>query len=174
MEKVDQKKKGLVKIKGKGRMQEREEGEKKVKSIQDIYVVGPKKKLQQAFLSGRIDLTFPKRIHIVEQKTNLYENIWHTFLQSLKNENGAVPNTDIHRDRAVLIVPCDAPLMTSQEVEYFISHADMEKYDHVLGLVSREKLQHFYPQTKKPGIKMAYIHFKEDSFRLNNLHLVKP
>ena len=146
----------------------------KVKSIQDIYVVGPKEKLQQAFLSGRIDLTSPKRIHIVEQKTNLYENIWHTFLQSLKNENGARLNTDTHRDRAVLIVPCDAPLMTSQEVEYFISHADMEKYDHVLGLVSREKLQHFYPQTKKPGIKMAYIHFKEDSFRLNNLHLVKP
>ena len=146
----------------------------KVESIQDIYVVGPKEKLQQAFLSGRIDLTSPKRIHIVEQKTNLYENIWHTFLQSLKNENGARPNTDTHRDRAVLIVPCDAPLMTSQEVEYFISHADMEKYDHVLGLVSREKLQHFYPQTKKPGIKMAYIHFKEDSFRLNNLHLVKP
>ena len=146
----------------------------KVESIQDIYVVGPKEKLQQAFLSGRIDLTSPKRIHIVEQKTNLYENIWHTFLQSLKNENGARPNTDTHRDRAVLIVPCDAPLMTSQEVEYFISHADMEKYDHVLGLVSREKLQHFYPQKKTLGIKMAYIHFKEASFRINNLHMVKP
>lgn len=146
----------------------------KVESIQDIYVVGPKEKLQQALLSGRIDLKSPKRIHIVEQKTTLYQNIWHTFLQSLQDENAEAPNTKSHRDRTVLIVPCDAPLMTPQEVEYFISHADMEKYDLVSGLVSREKLQHFYPQKKTLGIKMAYIHFKEASFRINNLHMVKP
>jgi hypothetical protein len=64
--------------------------------------------------------------------------------------------------------------MTPQEVEYFVSHANMENYDHVLGLVSRKKLKYFYPQEGKPGIKMAYLHIKEDSFRINNLHLVKP
>jgi molybdopterin-guanine dinucleotide biosynthesis protein A len=143
-------------------------------SIQDIYVVGPKEKLQQVFLSGHIDLNYPKRIHILEQRENLYENIWHTFLQSLKDENGEAPNTESHRDRAVLIVPCDAPLVTPQEVEYFVSHADMENYDHVLGMVSREKLKYFYPRDGKPGIKMAYLHIREDSFRINNLHLVKP
>lgn len=145
-----------------------------VNSIQDIYIVGPKEKLDQVFLSGRVDLNSPKRIHIVEQRSNLYENVWHTFLQSLKDENGEVPSTDTHRDRAVLIVPCDSPLMTPHEVEYFISHADMENYDHVLGLVSRKKLEYFYPKDGKPGIKMAYLHIKEDSFRINNLHLVKP
>ncbi len=145
-----------------------------VESVRDIYVVGPKEKLDQVFLSARVDLKFPKRIHIVEQRANLYENVWHTFLQSLKDENGEVPNTDTHRDQSVLIVPCDAPLMTSREVEYFISRADMENYDHVLGIVSREKLKYFYPQGKKSGIKMAYLHIKEDSFRINNLHLVKP
>ena len=145
-----------------------------VESIQDIYIVGPKEKLNQVFLSGRVDLKSPKTIHIVEQKTNLYQNVWHTFLQSLKDENGELPNTDTHRDRAVLIVPCAAPMMTSQEVGYFISHANMENYDHVLGMVSREKLKYFYPQERKQGIKMAYLHLKEDSFRINNLHLVKP
>ena len=145
-----------------------------VESIQDIYVVGLKDKLKQVFLTGHVDLSFPKRIHIIEQKSNLYENVWHTFLQSLKNENGEVPNTESHRDQAILIVPCDAPLMTPQEVEYFISHANMENYDHVLGLVSQKKLKYFYPQKGKPGIKMAYLHIKEDSFRINNLHLVKP
>ncbi len=145
-----------------------------IESIQDIYVVGDKEKLQQVFLFGRVNLESPKRIHIVQQKTNLYENVWHTFLQSLKDENGEAPNTESHRDHAVLIVPCDAPMMTPQEVEYFISHADMENHDHVLGLVSREKLKYFYPQKGKPGIKMAYLHIKEGSFRINNLHLVKP
>ena len=144
----------------------------KVESIKDIYVVGPKDKLKQVFISGHLDMESPKRIHIVEQKFNLYENVWHTFLTSLNIENGETP--EAHRDRAVLIVPCDAPLMTPQEVQYFISNADMKNYDHVLGLTSREKLEPFYPKNKKPGIKMAYLHIKEKSFRINNLHLVKP
>ncbi|MZH05740.1 MAG: NTP transferase domain-containing protein [Nitrospinae bacterium] len=142
-----------------------------VKSIGDIYIVGSKNKLEQVLHSSRIDCEFPKRIHVVEQKANLYENVWQTFLQSQQVED---TNPAPHRDKAVLIVPCDAPLITPHEVEYFISHADMDRYDHVLGLVSREKLRHFYPRDGKPGIKMAYLHILEDSFRINNLHLVKP
>jgi 2-C-methyl-D-erythritol 4-phosphate cytidylyltransferase len=144
-----------------------------VQSIRDIYIVGLKDKLDQVLHSGRIDRQYPKRIHVVEQKANLYENVWQTFLQSQQVELEDVDTTP-HRDKAVLIVPCDAPLITPQEVEHFISHADMDRYDHVLGLVSREKLRHFYPQASKPGIKMAYLHIEEDSFRINNLHLVKP
>jgi len=142
-----------------------------VKSIGDIYIVGLKDKLDQVLHSSRLNLEFPKRIHVVEQKSNLYENVWQTFLQSQQVE---VSNSEKQRDKAVLIVPCDAPLITPQEVEYFISHADMNRYDHVLGLVSREKLQHFYPIENKPGIKMAYLHIQENSFRINNLHMVKP
>jgi 2-C-methyl-D-erythritol 4-phosphate cytidylyltransferase len=144
-----------------------------VQSIRDIYIVGLKEKLDQVLHSGRVDREYPKRIHVVEQKANLYENVWQTFLQSQQVELKDVDTTP-HRDKAVLIVPCDAPLITPQEVEHFISQADMDRYDHVLGLVSREKLRHFYPQASKPGIKMAYLHIKEDSFRINNLHLVKP
>ena len=142
-----------------------------VKSIGDIYIVGLKEKLDQVLRSSRLDLNFPKRIHVVEQKTNLYENVWQTFLQSQQVD---VANTEQQRNKAVLIVPCDAPLITPKEIEYFISHSDMNRYDHVLGLVSREKLKHFYPIGNKPGIKMAYLHIKENSFRINNLHLVKP
>jgi 2-C-methyl-D-erythritol 4-phosphate cytidylyltransferase len=172
--KVHHQNKAFLTINGKCIIHYIVESLQKVETIQDIYIVGPKEKLDQVFLSGRVDLNSPKRIHIVEQRANLYENVWHTFLQSLKDESGEAPNTDTHRDRAVLIVPCDAPLMTPQEVEYFISHSDMENYDHVLGLVSREKLKRFYPKEGKQGIKMAYLHIKEDSFRINNLHLVKP
>ncbi|MBT5471710.1 MAG: NTP transferase domain-containing protein [Nitrospina sp.] len=144
-----------------------------VESIGDIYIVGLKDQLDQVLHSSRIDREYPKRIHVVEQKANLYENVWQTFLQSqqVKPED---TDTAAHRDKAVLIVPCDAPLITPHEVEYFIANADMDNYDHVLGLVSREKLRHFYPQENKAGIKMAYLHIKEDSFRINNLHLVKP
>ena len=101
----------------------------------------------------------------------MYENVWQTFLQSQQVED---TNPTPHRDKTVLVVPCDAPLITPHEVEFFISNADMNRYDHVLGLVSRKKLRHFYPHDGKPGIKMAYLHIFEDSFRINNLHLVKP
>ena len=172
--KVHHQNKAFLTINGKCLIHYIVESLQKVETIQDIYIVGPKKKLDQVFLSGRVDLNSPKRIHIVEQRTNLYENVWHTFLQSLKDKNGEAPNTDTHRDRAVLIVPCDAPLITPQEVEYFLDHADMGNFDHVLGIVSRETLKYFYPKEGKQGIKMAYLHLKEDSFRINNLHLVKP
>ena len=142
-----------------------------VKSIGDIYIVGLKNKLEQVLHSSRIDCEFPKRIYVVEQKANLYENVWQTFLQS---QQVGDTNPTPHRDKTVLIVPCDAPLITPHEVEFFISNADMNRYDHVLGLVSRKKLRHFYPNNSKPGIKMAYLHILEDSFRINNLHLVKP
>ena len=105
-----------------------------VQSIRDIYIVGSTEKLDQVLHSGRIDRQYPKRIHVIEQKANLYENVWQTFLQSQQMELEDA-NTTPHRDKAVLIVPCDAPLITPQEVEYFISHADMNRYDHVLGLV---------------------------------------
>jgi molybdopterin-guanine dinucleotide biosynthesis protein A len=170
--KVHHQNKAFLTINGKCMVHYIVESLQKVKTIKDIYIVGPKEKLEQVFLSGHVDLESPKRVHIVEQKSNLYENVWHAFLKSLNVESGET--AEAHRDRAVLVVPCDAPLITPQEVQYFISNADMKNYDHVLGLTSREKLEPFYPEKKKPGIKMAYLHIKEKSFRINNLHLVKP
>jgi molybdopterin-guanine dinucleotide biosynthesis protein A len=147
-----------------------------VESINDIYVVGLKDKLAQTVEEGRIDTRFPKRIHIVEQRANLYENIWHTFLQTLRDGAGGAPDIDKpeNADKAVLIVPCDSPLITSHEVEYFISQCDMRKHDHIIGLTAEKNLEYFYPRDGLPGIRMAYLHLREKRCRINNLHLVKP
>ncbi len=147
----------------------------KVHSIADIYIVGSVDRLSETLKEAKTDLKFPKRIHLVEQKNNLYENIWHTFLKTLPQEAAAdeLENSPLG-DKAVLIVPCDSPLLTTHEVEHFITHCDVENYDHILGLTSRRNLEPFYPEDGKPGIKMAYLHLKENSFRINNLHLVKP
>jgi molybdopterin-guanine dinucleotide biosynthesis protein A len=147
----------------------------KVESIQNIYIVGLKDRLTKTLEEARIDLQSPKPIRIVEQKTNLYENIWATFLDTLPNQ-GDIPDLESspYRDKAVLIVPCDAPLITAHEVDYFIRSCDTEHYDHILGLVAKSVLRQFYPRDGKPGIKMSYLHLKENSYRINNLHLVKP
>jgi molybdopterin-guanine dinucleotide biosynthesis protein A len=146
-----------------------------VEAIARIFIVGQKEPLKAVLAEGNIGLDYPKPIYVIAQRANLYENIWHTFLESLPDSvNREEVDRTEYRDKAVLIVPCDSPLITPHEVEYFIRHADLENHDHVLGLTAEESLKHFYPADGKPGIKMAYLHLKEKSYRLNNLHLVKP
>ncbi|TDJ50856.1 MAG: hypothetical protein E2O44_03210 [Nitrospina sp.] len=146
-----------------------------VDSIQNIYVVGPKIQLMRHLAEDRIDLQAPKTITILEQRENLFENVWHTFLLTLPEPIAADQlETSPYRNRAVLVVPCDAPLITPHEIEYFIQNCDMENHDHVLGLTPETALRPFYPGPGQPGIKMAYLHLKENIYRINNLHLVKP
>ena len=148
-----------------------------VKSIKDIYIVGAKNKLKQTLSDSGVDFCYPKAIYLVEQQSNLYENIFQTFLKTIScGENSLTLDLKVsqNKDKAVLIVPCDSPLLTPHEVEYFISHSDTNKYDHILGLIPEESLKQFYPTERLPGIKMAYLHLKENNYRINNLHLVKP
>ena len=144
-------------------------------SVRDIYLVGPRKPLLHHLEKDGVDLAHPKKIHILEQKENLFENIWHSFLQTLPSPvKESQLEQSPYRNKAVLVVPCDSPLITPHEVEYFLQEADMDHYDHVLGLTPEESLEPFYPKDGLPGIQMAYLHMKEKRYRINNLHLVKP
>ena len=167
--------KAFLKINGKCIINYVVECLQQVESIKEIYIVGLEDRLRQTLEEAQVDFQSPKRIHIVPQRSNLYLNVWHTFLQTIDlDEDSPKLMHPENRDRAVLVVPCDSPLITPIEVEYFISHCDVENYDHILGLTAEKSLEHFYPKDNKPGIKMAYLHLQEKSFRLNNLHLVKP
>ncbi len=167
--------KAFLKINGKCIINYVVECLQQVESIKEIYIVGLEDRLRQTLEEAQVDFQSPKRIHIVPQRSNLYLNVWHTFLQTIDlDEDSPKLMHPENRDRAVLVVPCDSPLITPIEVEYFISHCDVENYDHILGLSAEKSLEHFYPKDNKPGIKMAYLHLQEKSFRLNNLHLVKP
>ncbi|GJL77112.1 MAG: hypothetical protein NPINA01_01010 [Nitrospinaceae bacterium] len=147
----------------------------KVNSIGEIYIVGLQDRLKEVVNGEEMDFEYLKPIHFFPQRSNLYENIWHTFLETIPgSEKVEDLKNSAYADKAVLIVPCDSPLLTSHEVEYFINHSDIENQDHVLGLTSRQNLEYFYPKDGKPGIKMSYLHLKENSYRINNLHLVKP
>lgn len=146
-----------------------------VDSVGGIFVVGEKEKLGKTLTGDGIDLTRPKPIRLLQQRQNLYQNIWHTFLATLPPDSGNTPlDAGPYRDRAVLIVPCDAPLITPFEVENFIRLGELDRYDHVLGMTPESSLRPFYPGAGKPGIRMAYLHLKEGNYRINNLHLVKP
>ncbi len=147
----------------------------RVNSIRAIYVVGAKETLGETLVQDGVNLVEPKPIHLLPQRENLYQNIWHTFLATLPADHDPETlETGPYRDRAALIVPCDAPLMSPFEVEYFINLSDPDHYDHVMGITPEASLEPFYPEGGKPGIRMAYLHLKEGNYRINNLHLVKP
>lgn len=144
-------------------------------TIGDIYIVGPKKRLMSALISSRINFKHPKKIQILEQKSNLLENVWYAFLESLPPLNGR-KDAEIADfvNKAVLVVPCDSPLITTHEVEHFIANCDLERHDYILGLTPEKSMQYFYPTGHRPGIKMAYLHMREKNYRINNLHMVRP
>jgi GTP:adenosylcobinamide-phosphate guanylyltransferase len=147
----------------------------KASAIADIYIVGPKKKLMSALSRTQIDFNQPKKIHILEQKATLLENVWHAFNESLPPLNSRKhTETEAFVNKAVLVVPCDSPLITTHEVEHFIANCDLNRYDYILGLVPEKSMEYFYPTGHRPGIKMAYLHLREKNYRINNLHMVRP
>lgn len=143
--------------------------------VRNIYIVGMRDELKKNLRHEGIDFHHPKPIHLLEQRENLYQNVWYAYKESLPEpvEDDRVEQAPYY-DKAILVVPCDSPFITSHEIDYFAAHADMENYDYVLGLTSEKDMRPFYPRKEHPGIKMAYLHLKEDKYRLNNLHLIKP
>jgi GTP:adenosylcobinamide-phosphate guanylyltransferase len=168
--------KALLKIKGKFVIQLVIEALQQVPQINRIFVAGPSNKITSAFNTAGINTSSPKKIRVVRQMPNLVENAWHAFLESLPTCHCEGPERNLtpYKDRAVLIVPCDAPLITPREITHFIDHCDLERYDYIVGLTPESSMTHFYPRDGVPGIKMAYLHMRRMNYRINNLHMVRP
>lgn len=117
-------------------------------------------------------------VKIVEQKRNLMENGWEGFLQTIPEyrRTGVLTEAIVrdYRDKPILGVPGDVPLITVAEVSEFIGRCDMERFDYCAGITAEEILNAFGPRKGMPGIKMATFHVRDGNFRQNNLHMVKP
>lgn len=143
--------------------------------IENIFIVGPKEELEIKIRKASRFLNANKKITIVQQKSNLLKSSWSTFLETLHNQPSNTAQTLFkNREKAVLYLAGDNPLITHHEISEFLSNCEIEKYDYFLGITPEDNLKHFYPSKEKRGIKMAYLPTREKLFRLNNLHLVKP
>ncbi len=148
--------------------------------INDIYIVGPKKRIEEALATDRITAS-SGRITVLEQWDNLFENVWNGFLSTIP---GHTPQTspESYRgtpwwNKVVLAVSGDIPLLTPYEVDEMLEKADPAHYDYLPGITRNTSLAYYYPQRrkkgvkKKRGIKHAYFHFAEGLVRQNNMHL---
>ncbi|MDH4183694.1 MAG: nucleotidyltransferase family protein [Nitrospinota bacterium] len=145
-----------------------------VERVGRIFIIGDKTKLD--YYVSRFKGTLPnKPITTLEQDGSLLENIWAGFIGSIDGYQQGMENTDLAiKEKVVLLMPGDTPLISPAEINQFLDGADMEKFDYAAGMTQEAVMARYYPAQGKPGIKMAYLHFKEGRFRINNLHLARP
>ena len=146
--------------------------------INTVYLVGNVEKLKDTLLQhGHEKELASGKVQVVEQGNTLIENIWRCFLVSIDGElTETNKKISENEDKKLLILTGDSPLVTVDEIDYFLEKANMDRFDYVIGLTDIENLKKFYPNKKRglPGITMAPLNFKEKLYRINNLHLARP
>jgi len=168
--KVFKQNKALLDVAGKPILRHIIEVLKACDEISRVVVVGPKDKFLDAV--GDMD------VMIVEQKRSLAENAWEGFLMTIPEYRDTMVLTDEiiqqYRNKHVLFLSGDIPLLSARELKQFISLCDMDEYDYIAGITSEEILKLFGPRKGRPGIKMATFHTRDGNFRQNNLHMARP
>jgi hypothetical protein len=146
-----------------------------VPEVSEVWVVGNAERLEAA-LGGEFRAGLIKPLHIVGQFRNLYENGWETYRRLLPGAppEGRDPVGD-ELDLPVLFLSCDLPFATEQEISVFVQRALATGADYVMGLVTEESMEPFYPVAPgEPGIRMAYFNLREGRVRQSNLHVIRP
>lgn len=140
--------------------------------VRCIFVVGDKPRLEAAI---RADGVRSKPVTVIAQGRNLLENVWRGFIATLDGyTEGAEKDNPDFAGRVILGLPGDSPLITPEEIDYFIGEADMTKFDYAVGLTPAVSLARFQPSAGRPGIRMTSLHLREGLFRISNLHLARP
>ena len=143
--------------------------------VNRIFIVGDQDRIQKSIARNIRALKAPAKIIALEQRRNLFENAFVAFDKALEIEkkNNRIPEW-VDEEKAMLYMPGDTPLVTSQEIDEFLEQCDVNSIDYSLGMSTEEGLTPFYPTRKERGIKMAYFYVKGKKYRQNNLHLIKP
>lgn len=171
--------KALLEIEGKAVLVHVISALQRCRYVSRVFVVGPGKRIRKALERTSAGEAWQKEVIVLEQWNTLLENGWNTFLATLPahGPDGEPLSVETLRSRyegkAVLVLGADMPLLTHYELEEFIEGCDMDRYDYVLGMTSEEHLKPYYPAKGKPGIRLAYFHFKDSRERQNNLHMIR-
>lgn len=142
-----------------------------------IFVVGDRARLEAALSVANNPFQGRRPITLIEQGNSLYDNVWTAFLHTLP---GYEPGMDWQlyaesaADKAVLVMPGDIPLATPAEIDAFVDHCDLTRYDYFLGLTPESALEPYAPQAGRLGIRMTHFPLRDMKVRQNNLHVVKP
>lgn len=147
-----------------------------VRSIDQIVVIGPQKMIMDAIERSLPDALFEKRIVVLNKKARLFENIQNMYegSPSVRKETTDLCVLPQIVPPPALFLPAEIPLVTTQEIEAFISGSDLSEYDTCLGVTREETLGLFHPEGEKPGFGLKGFSVKGEAYRMTHLHLVRP
>jgi GTP:adenosylcobinamide-phosphate guanylyltransferase len=144
------------------------------KLVRRICIVGPSAQLEQALNERREPPAQGKTLMLCEQGESLFHNVWNAFLQLVPEARSVIEPPPVVREKSLLYISGDVPLVTPFEIDSFLQSCDRSRYDYFLGIASAEHLTFCRPRLGIPGIGTHFFHIKEGKFRQNNLHVVKP
>ncbi len=141
-------------------------------SIGHIYLAGPAGELEEVLPAHSPRLT------IVDQIGKMLANTWAAIRACEKDH--ASESEAAFRQRPMLFVSSDLPLISSQAVDDFVARcaqqdaAAEEPYALLAGVAEEASLRPFYPQGEKAGIVRPYVHLSSGCFRLSNIYVARP
>ncbi len=142
--------------------------------VDRICIIGPHEQIERTLAEHYGPPTRGKGLILCEQSESLFHNVWKSFLEITPEARSADPPSPAVREKSILYISGDVPLVTPFEIDSFLRGCDRARYDYSLGIAAAEHLTFFRPHLGTPGISTHFFHIKEGKFRQNNLHLVKP
>ena len=143
-----------------------------------IFVVGDAARIERSLAEPGSPVRRARPIVVVPQGNTLYDNVWAALRAILGNDAPPSPASDdlapAVRDRVVLVVTGDAPLLVTEEIDDFVDATDLMRFDYCLGVTAEATLAAYYPCDGRPGITMTYWDLRELAWRQANLHLFRP
>jgi len=147
--------------------------------VSRIFIVGPREEILEALERCGCLSQGDKEIIVMDQWNTMLENAWNTFHATVPTVTPeGTPLSDEEReaqykDKVVLVLGADIPLVTPNELNEFIENCDVSRYDYFMGMTGEENLRPYYPAKGSPGIHFAYFCFRDSKERQNNLHLIR-
>jgi hypothetical protein len=178
---VKEENKAFLRIKGKTSLSFVIDSLRESTTIGKIAVVGPRERLRDTLSKEQREAFETGRLHIVSQRRNIIENVRAGFFSFLPftheemqtGEEILTRRSNEYREKPILVLPSDIPLVLPSEIDQFANAAHMDRYDYAIGITAEDVLSRFYPTAETPGIRMSYFQTREGAFRQNNLHIGK-
>ena len=142
------------------------------RNIDQIFVVGPVEELLDE-LTGS-----PERVRVIAQRGKMLTNAW-AGIEAAEDRHRNDPLVPI-KDRPLLVVSCDLPLITGRAVDDFIVRcARIDNASEVpgallVGCADEPGVTPFYPEDGKQGIKRPFVELAGGRLRLANIYVGRP
>ncbi len=141
-------------------------------NIDQVFVVGPAEELMEE-LAG-----FPSRVRVIAQRGNMLSNCW-AGIEAAEDRHRFDLTVPV-KERPLLIISCDLPLVTARSIDDFIArcarmdNASEHPYAMLVGVADEPGVKPFHPSGGKQGIKRPFVEMECGRLRLANIYVGRP